>query len=135
MNFGKRLKGLRERENLSREALAKKIGISYWSLSKYETGNREPDIDTLQKIADFFDVSLDYLTGRSDEMGSTDDSRSQAWRELEKLAKEEGITDLYTSRPGDPTDDMPEEMIRDIIMGIKLAKSYREEQRKREEKK
>ncbi|WP_229735888.1 helix-turn-helix domain-containing protein [Kroppenstedtia guangzhouensis] len=37
------------------------------SISKYETGNREPDIDTLQKIADFFGVTLDYLTGRNDD--------------------------------------------------------------------
>lgn len=80
-------------------------------------------------------MSTDWLLNRTNNPNPADDSRSQAWRELEKLAKEEGITDLYTSRPGDPTDDMPEEMIRDIIMGIKLAKSYREEQRKREEKK
>lgn len=65
MDLGQRIKGLREKEKISREALAEKIGVSYWSLSKYETGDREPDIETLQKIANFFEVSLDYLTGRT----------------------------------------------------------------------
>lgn len=133
--INKRLIQLRKNKKLSQQELSKRLGIARSTLAGYENASREPDIETLEKIANFFDVSLDYLAGRTDEIGSTDDSRSQAWRELEKLAKEEGITDLYTSRPGDPTDDMPEEMIRDIIMGIKLAKSYREEQRKREEKK
>lgn len=52
------VKGLRKKENLLRKAFV---------YIKIETGNREPDIDTLQKIADFFGVTLDYLTGRNDD--------------------------------------------------------------------
>ena len=66
MNFGERLRGLREKQNLSREKMAKMLGLSYWALSKYETGEREPDFGTLRHLADYFEVSADYLLGRTD---------------------------------------------------------------------
>ncbi|WP_392454857.1 helix-turn-helix domain-containing protein [Chryseomicrobium aureum] len=59
--FGAKLKKLRERENLSRDEFAKKIGITYAALSKYELDLRQPDFETLTKIADYFEVSTDYL--------------------------------------------------------------------------
>lgn len=65
MEFGERLKCLREENKLSREELSEKLKISYSSVSKYETNIRFPDKETLKKIADFFSVSVDYLLGRS----------------------------------------------------------------------
>ena len=64
--FHERLKYLREKENISREHLAKSPDITYSALSKYETGKREPDFEILQKIANFFNVSTDYLLGLSE---------------------------------------------------------------------
>ena len=61
MDFGKRLIELREELNLTREDLANKLNITYAALAKYETNKRFPDKDTLSKIADFFNVSVDYL--------------------------------------------------------------------------
>lgn len=66
MEFGERLKALREEKNLTRAALANNLVLSYSAVSKYETNVRFPDIETLIKVADFFDVSLDYLLCRSD---------------------------------------------------------------------
>lgn len=66
MEFKDRLKKLREEKNLTRKELADKLQLTYWALSKYETGERFPDPETLNKIADFFNVSLDYLMGRTD---------------------------------------------------------------------
>ena len=66
MSFGQRLKHLRKQHKLTRENLAKKLKISYWALSKYETDARIPDPETFKKIADFFNVSTDYLLGRTD---------------------------------------------------------------------
>lgn len=66
MEFNIRLRKLREEKNLTRKELADKLQLSYWALSKYETGERFPDPETLNKIADFFNVSLDYLMGRTD---------------------------------------------------------------------
>lgn len=56
-----KLRLLRERDNLSREQLAKELSISYSTLSKYETNERQPDLTTLKNIANYFKVSIDYL--------------------------------------------------------------------------
>ena len=56
---------MREQHSLTQEELARKIGISRAALSHYETGKREPDFDTLNRIADFFHVTVDYLVGRT----------------------------------------------------------------------
>lgn len=63
MEFGDRLKLLREETGLSREDLAISLNITYSALSKYETNSRFPDKDTLKKISKYFNVSLDYLMG------------------------------------------------------------------------
>lgn len=57
---------LREKRGITQEQLANMVGISRAALSHYEKGRREPDYDTLSKIADFFKVSIDYLVGRTD---------------------------------------------------------------------
>jgi transcriptional regulator with XRE-family HTH domain len=66
MEFGERLKALREEMKLTRDALAGILAVSYSTVSKYETNVRFPDKKTLVNLADFFDVSLDYLLCRSD---------------------------------------------------------------------
>lgn len=66
MELGDRIKLLREEENISRENLADYLNISYAALSKYETNSRFPDKNTLNKFADYFNVSIDYLMGRTD---------------------------------------------------------------------
>ncbi|MER2107420.1 MAG: helix-turn-helix transcriptional regulator [Solibacillus sp.] len=65
-SLGIRIKHLREKNNISQIDFAKKIGVSNTVLSRYESGDRKPDYDTLQLIADFFEVSTDYLLGRTD---------------------------------------------------------------------
>lgn len=61
----KNLKTLRENASISQKYLADAIGVSQQSINKYENHNIEPDIDTLIRIAVFFDVSVDYLIGHS----------------------------------------------------------------------
>ena len=62
-----RLKELRTARKLSQKQLADIIGTTARAISFYETGLREPNIKTLIALADFFEVSLDFLTGRSDD--------------------------------------------------------------------
>lgn len=67
MKFNDRLKFLRiEKGFETQKELAKKIGMPYTTYNGYENGIREPDIETLKGFASFFDVTLDYLMGRSD---------------------------------------------------------------------
>lgn len=59
--FYVKLRYLRERANMTREQLSKSLNITYSALSKYETNQRQPDLNTLRNIASFFNVSVDYL--------------------------------------------------------------------------
>jgi len=56
-----RLKQLREEKGITQEALGNAIGQTKSNISKYERGTLEPSIDTLKQIAQFFDVSIDFL--------------------------------------------------------------------------
>ena len=60
------LKKLREEAGISQKQLAEFIGVSQQSINKYENHNIEPDIDTMIRIADFFNTSVDYLIGHTD---------------------------------------------------------------------
>lgn len=60
-----RLKELREKRRLSQLALAMALNMNQNTISRYETGEREADYDTLIALADFFDVSIDYMLGRT----------------------------------------------------------------------
>lgn len=65
MLFRYRLKALREDADLTQQSLADKLHITRQALSNYENTNREPSYDVLIKIADYFNVSLDYLLCRT----------------------------------------------------------------------
>ena len=64
--FYKLLKTERIKKGLSQMALAKILGISQQTIGSWETGRTSPDLETLVKIAKFFNVSTDYLLGISD---------------------------------------------------------------------
>lgn len=59
-----RIRKLRKERGLSVTRIAEAIGVSYQSLQRYEAGKREPSIQVLIALANFFDVSVDYLVGR-----------------------------------------------------------------------
>ena len=59
----KRLKELRENYKMSQTELAEALFLSQRTISSYETGINEPDIETLKKIASYFKVTVDYLIG------------------------------------------------------------------------
>lgn len=61
-----RLKELRKKKGISQQRLATDLNTTQNTISRYETGEREPGIDDLTKIADYFNVSVDYLLGRTD---------------------------------------------------------------------
>ena len=61
----KNLKFLRQQKKLSQQKLADYLQLSQQSVYKYENGLAEPDLDTLIRMADFFDTSVDYLIGYS----------------------------------------------------------------------
>lgn len=85
MDLGTRIKILRESAGLSQIAFAKSLNISNSALSQYESGARVPSDATKIKIADHFNVSLDYLMGR------TEQRRFPRDRVSSKLSDTEGV--------------------------------------------
>lgn len=66
MPFSDRLVTLRKSHNLTQKQLAVEIKLSELAIQHYESQRRKPAFDALIALADFFDVSLDYLVGRTD---------------------------------------------------------------------
>ena len=66
MTFSERLKQLRAQRGLTQDTLSKQSGLTKSSIAMYETGKRKPKIEVLERLADFFNVDLDYLVGKSD---------------------------------------------------------------------
>lgn len=64
--FPERLRRLRERKRLKRCVLSQLCGLNYNAVKRYEIGAAKPTTDALIAIADFFDVSVDYLLGRAE---------------------------------------------------------------------
>ena len=67
MPIGERLKALRKSSKSTQKTIAVAVGISEVSYQRFEYGTVRPSLDTLIALADYFDVSLDYLVGRSDD--------------------------------------------------------------------
>lgn len=70
--FKDMLKYFRMKYQLSQSELAAKLGVSASTISMYEVGKREPDFETEEKIADFFNTDLNTLRGRDNEAVSND---------------------------------------------------------------
>ena len=67
MKLKERMKELRTERNLSQKKTAAELGIGITTYCRYELGMREPTITVLERMADYYGVTADYLLGRSDE--------------------------------------------------------------------
>jgi len=85
--FGDRLKILREKQGLSQKDMAAALGMGTSTITKYERHERQPDFETLIKIADFFQVSTDILLDRYKE-GSKEEAITQIITMIYALDKE-----------------------------------------------
>ncbi|MBR3008353.1 MAG: helix-turn-helix transcriptional regulator [Stomatobaculum sp.] len=65
MPFGKVLRSLRIKNSMTQKQLADTLGVSESRIGMYERCQREPDFEMLEAIADYFNVDMDYLTGRT----------------------------------------------------------------------
>jgi Predicted transcriptional regulators len=123
MDFQSRLKSLRTKHNMTQAELGKKINVTKVSVSGYETGNRTPDTDTLQRIAEVFEVSVDYLLCRTDDPSPTSNES--------KTAVEPGI---YIAYLGGPPEEMDEVEAQHLKRELDEFRRFREERRKQMEK-
>ena len=64
--FNKKLQSLRKSKKMTQDELANRLSINRGTYANYERGHRQPDFETLIKIADYFEVTTDYLLGRNE---------------------------------------------------------------------
>lgn len=106
----KRIRELRKEKNITMKQLGEVIGVAESTISLYENGKRQPDNDTLQKLADYFCTTTDYLLGRTDEPTTNS---------LDKQL--EGVDFALWGEVHDLTDEEKQ----DIINFVKFTKSKR----------
>lgn len=108
--FGRKLKELRLEKKINQSELGEIIGISPSTVGMYERDQRFPDKDILGKIADYFEVSVDYLLGRTDERNLN----------TEKPKLDESITTINAKKIN-IDEDLPDEAIDKINEYIKMV--------------
>ena len=85
MSTGKRIEGLREDAGLKQKQLALDLNVSPATISHYESDTHQPDGENLARIADYFQVSVDYLLGRIESRLSPDVLDKPLYREASTL--------------------------------------------------
>lgn len=127
--FGTRLKELREEKNLTRDALAKKLNISYSAVSKYETNVRFPDKETLRQLADFFNITLDFLLGRTDDPTSSKVSSSDKPVDIDAFVKKLKDKDGVMFH-GAPADDLTRQaVLKSIENAIEMIETLKKKKK------
>lgn len=120
--LSERLKQLRQNKGYTQDFMSNQLGISRVAYTKYEGGKNSPSPDKLQKLADIFEVSVDYLLGRIDDptpyrnVDSDLDQERDLDGELEKLLNDEELAAFYDFA------NMDEATKKEIIQFIKFKK-------------
>lgn len=115
--FGKRLKELRDERELNQEQIGKLFHVQKSAVSKWEKGMNSPDIETITRLADYFDVSTDYLLGITDKRKPnhlTKEDMIRSAPEFAWLFEEEGLKYVELIE-GIKDDDIPPEALKETI--------------------
>lgn len=112
-----RLKQLRLERGITLEQVAKDLNTTKVTISRYENSVREPKSDTLRQLANYFDVSIDYLLGESDERKHITDDEREVQVILEetrkKLENNEGL--MFDGEP------MSKEAIESLLQAMEIG--------------
>lgn len=84
--LGERIKELRDEKNISQKELASFLGVSPSTIGMYEQDRRTPDSEMILKLADFFDVTTDYLLGRNKDLKEKLTEKEKVSPEVETIA-------------------------------------------------
>ena len=101
---GDRLRTLRESVQVSQSRMAKTFGIGQSSVFRYESGSASPPLEVLIKYADYFDVSMDYIFGR------TDDPHGTSYENKPKIEKSYPEMDKFIEMCFDPASPLNERL-------------------------
>lgn len=118
--FGKRLKLLRERNDLTQDQLAKKFNLLKSSISMYENNVRLPNVEIIKDFANYFKVSTDYLLGI--EENNTIDEELKEQEALNKALKKAGFIK--------ENEDLTQEQLKYLINFVVTNKEFLKEHKK-----
>lgn len=120
MGFGERLRSLREEKKMTQKELAKLFKIAESTVSMYERGEREPSFELVNKLANFFSVSTDYLLCRTDDPTPPNQTPIPKWatrkdiRDFKKMLEE----DAPVMFDGIPMDEEDREKVMRVLEAI-----------------
>lgn len=113
--LGTRIKNLREEKSITQLQLSKILNIGNTTLSQYESGKRVPSDSIKKAIADYFNVSIDYLLGRTDIKNTPNFEEDTPTEKIAKLVKENKIETLAAHFDGEDITDDDVEDIKNFI--------------------
>ena len=120
----KNLALLRKKAKMNQLELAEKLGVSQQTISKYENGTREPDHTTILKLSEIFNVSTDYLLGKTD---NTTDEQYYLNGETRQIAQEikdnPELRALFDASRNATPEDL--EITKDILLKLKRKEQGR----------
>lgn len=111
MNFADRFKELRKLHKLSQVEIAERYDIDRTTVGKWESNISTPSIETLKDLANYFDVTLDYLLGNSSNPKLNKKDERDIQRELEEMQKDFTQGTLRMNLDGEEIDDEIKEFI------------------------
>jgi len=126
--IGQTIKDLRRSKKLSQTDFAKIVGVSQTTVTAWETGKAEPSSSAITRIADYFDVSTDYLLGRKENESSTENQEN---KDLKKFL-EDNLDNGMTFGDGEVTEEDREKL---EIALTQIFYRYHDEFKKRKEEK
>lgn len=128
MPFKDMLKYLREQKGLSQEKLAELTQLSKSAISMYENGNREPKFETLETLADFFNVDMNTLLDKNPDTPLTPRDERQIAEDLEKMLADLDNQNAMAAMGGTVEDDDDRELLRASLQAtMRLAKKIAKE--------
>lgn len=110
--LNKRLSMLRKEKGLTQQEISTRLKMARTTYSGYENGSREPDNETLDKLAEFHEVSVDYLLGRTDARGK---SNYEYPLDAKKNSTEYIIHEMVNQYNIDLTDPKKKELLEKLI--------------------
>ena len=123
----KNLKLLRKQHNLSQKEIGNIFHASQNTVSQWENGTRKPSYDIIQEIADYFDVSVDYLLGRQEQLPELNSKDKREIQEIlddteQQLLSQDGL--MFDGSPA--TDEDVQKIIMAMKMGMEMIKKENE---------
>ncbi|GAB0167498.1 helix-turn-helix transcriptional regulator [Lysinibacillus sp. CTST325] len=112
MKYGEILKKLRTEKGLSQKELTDRLTLNRSTYARYETSSTQPDFDTLSKLADFYNVSVDYILGRTNDKDSLHTQAGISDEDYNNLnAYQKEVIDFFLTRENLFFKNQPENMI------------------------